>query len=58
MAARLAGTNGDWMKGSKASVFLDDKHCLVIDLVALSSLEQIIVFPHSEFKQGIADVFR
>ena len=40
------------------SVFLDDKYCLVINLVFFCSFEQIVVFIHSEFKQSIADVFR
>jgi hypothetical protein len=40
------------------SVLLDDKDCLVINLVFFSSLEQIPVFAHGEFKQRIADVFR
>jgi hypothetical protein len=31
--------------GWRASVFLDDKYCLVINPVFLSSLEQIVVFP-------------
>jgi hypothetical protein len=40
------------------SFFLDDKYCLVINLVFFSSFEQIVVFTHSEFKQSIADVSR
>jgi len=40
------------------SVLLDDKYCLVINLVFFFRLEQIVVFPHREFKQSIADVFR
>jgi hypothetical protein len=50
-----AGWPGD---AGAVSVLLDDKYCLVINLVFFSSLEQIVVFPHSEFKQSIADVFR
>ena len=55
--ARSAGM-ATWRSGNvrAVSVFLDDKYCLVVNLVSFSSLEQTIVFPRSKFEQSIADV--
>jgi len=60
MAPTSAGVNGDPMarRRRSRSFFLDDKHCLVVNLVFFASFEQIVVFSHSEFKQSIADIFR